>query len=98
MKVVGERKILASFVAVKLNLMAEMIRKEKEKTKVKAQLTTKKDKKIQTSITPSFVTAEILTGCRSSLDLALVRISAPPRQLLRRYRCLKFGVFYLVSS
>ena len=59
MKVVGERKILASFVAVKLNLMAEMIRKEKEKekTKVKAQLTTKKDKKFQTSITPSFVTA-----------------------------------------
>ena len=54
-KVVGEREILAIFVAVQLYSMAEMIRKEneKEKTKVKAPVTT-------------------------------VRISAPPRQLLRR--------------
>ena len=33
MKVVGGREILANLVAVKLNLIAEMIRKEKEKEK-----------------------------------------------------------------
>ena len=59
MKEVGERKIIASFVAVKLYSMAEMIRKENEneKTKVKAPVTTKKDKKCQSSTTPSSVTA-----------------------------------------
>ena len=57
MKVVGERKILAIFVAVKLYSMAEMIGKENEKTKVKAPVTTKKDTKCQNSTTPSSVTA-----------------------------------------
>jgi len=58
-KEVGERKIIASFVAVKLYSMAEMIGKENEheKTKVKAPVTTKKDKKCLTSITPSSETA-----------------------------------------
>ena len=49
MKVVGERKILASLVEFKHNLMAETIRKEHEekKTKVKAPVMTKQDKQAQ---------------------------------------------------
>ena len=59
MKVVGERKILASLVEFKHNLMAETIRKEHEekKTKVKAPVMTKQDKKHQTSNNDISVTA-----------------------------------------
>ena len=103
-KVVGERKILASLVEFKHNLMAETIRKEHEekKTKVKAPVMTKQDKKHQTSNNDISVTAAsaalILTAFRSGLHLTPVKISAPPRLPLRRYSWLKFGVFYLVSS
>ena len=47
MKVVGEREILASLVVLKHYSIAEMIRKEneKKKTKVKAPVMAKKDKK-----------------------------------------------------
>ena len=53
MKVLGEREILASLVAVKFYSIAEMICKEneKKKTKVKVPAMTKKDKKCQTSNT-----------------------------------------------
>ena len=59
MKVVGERKILASLVEFKHHLMAETIRKEKKekKTKVKAPVMTKQDKKHQTSTNDISVTA-----------------------------------------
>ena len=59
MKVVGERKILASLVKFKHHLMAETIRKEKKekKTKVKAPAMTKQDKKHQTSTNYISVTA-----------------------------------------
>ena len=55
MKVVGEREILASLVVLKRYLIAEMIHKENEKkrkTKVKAPVMAKKDKraKLQTAI------------------------------------------------
>ena len=58
-KVVGERKILASLVEFKYNLMAETIRKEKKekKTEVKAPVMTKQDKKHPTSINDISVTA-----------------------------------------
>ena len=58
-EVVGERKILASLVEIKYNLMAEMIRKEKKekKTKVKAPVMTKQDKQHQTSTNDIYVTA-----------------------------------------
>ena len=59
MKVVGERKILASLVEFKHHSIAEMIRKEKKekKTKVKAPVKTKQDKKHQTSTNDISVTA-----------------------------------------
>ena len=77
---VGEREILASLVEFKHHSMAETIRNEKEekKTKAKAPGLTKKDKKHQTS------NLHIITVCRSGLDLSPVKISAPPRQPLRR--------------
>ena len=51
MKVEGESEILDCLVAVKLYSIAEMIRKEneKKKIKVKAPIMAKKDKKGQTS-------------------------------------------------
>ena len=59
MKVVGERKILASLVEFKHHLKAETIRKEHEekKTKVKAPVMTKQEKKHQTSTNDISVTA-----------------------------------------
>ena len=86
---VGEREILASLVEFKHHLMAEMIRNEKEekKTKAKVQGLTKKDKKHKTSnlhISGGGGGADFLTVCRSGLDLTPVKISAPPRQPLRR--------------
>ena len=53
MKVEGESEILATLVAVKLYLIAEMIRKKNEnkKTRVKAPAVMKKDEKCQTSNT-----------------------------------------------
>ena len=87
-KVVGEREILASLVEFKHHSMAEMIRNEKEEKKTKAEVQglTKKDKKHKTSNLHISVTAaaDFLTVCRSGLDLTPVKISAPPRQPLRR--------------
>ena len=85
----GEREILASVVEFKHRLMAETIRNEKEEKKTKAEGPglTKKDKKHQTSnlhISVTAVAADFLTVCRSGLDLTPVKISAPPRQPLRR--------------
>merc|ERR1712129_508752 len=58
-KVVGEREILASLVEYKHHSIAEMIQKEKKekKTKVKAPVMTKQDKKHQTSNNDISVTA-----------------------------------------
>ena len=84
---VGEREILASLVEFKHHSMAETIRNEKEekKTKAKAPGLTKKDKKHQTSNLHISVTAALASAvCRSGLDLTPVKISAPPRQPLRR--------------
>ena len=83
-KVVGEREILASLVEFKHHSMAEMIRNEKEEKKTKAEVQglTKKDKKHKTSNLHISVTAA--AACRSGLDLTPVKISAPPRQPLRR--------------
>ena len=78
MKVVGERKIISSFVAVELYSMADIIRKENENEKNKSQGASYEEKR---SKVPNFNHpylrngclggSEICTGCRSNLDLAL---------------------------
>ena len=73
MKVVGESEILASLVAVKLYLIAELICKknEKKKTKVKPPAVTKKDEKCQTSNTHysvSWAAAAMKLGEHVDLD------------------------------